>query len=253
MLCLYCKNEKLDELVCPHCGLEEKQAFLKAAGLYEAEGKWELAADYYGRFLALEPGDFDAARKRALLSSTMARNWRDPLWFKEAEGQLARILEDHWDWEAGHQNRVDLFYCFGNLDSLQKEYETIREKNPARAEVCGQTIQWIQLVQRFRDEKPKTSGNPKTEDESALVWKSFWPLLLGLAVALVITLVLPSSVTSETGAITDKFSFMTQLVTGIAILGLGFFGIWRYLQGRKAVNPPVKKTKSLDGMPPDQF
>lgn len=229
----------MDSASCPQCGLGEKEALLKAADLYWAEGKQKLAVDYYGRYLSLEPGDFETACKNASRLSAMAREQRDPQLFEKADGQLVKILQGHWDWQGGHQSRIDLHFCFGKLDSLLAEYQKAAEQDPSRAARCGEMIRLIQLVRRFKDEQPAVPESLKGEEDFSLFLKSFFPLLLGILVTWFFTAVYPPSF-QEPASRKEAFLEVGSFAAGI--LGLGMFGIWRYQKNRKQAPSKPRRT-----------
>ncbi len=231
----------MDASACPHCGLQEKEALLKAADIYWAEGKQDLAVDYYGRYLALEPSDFDTACKRASYLCSMARERRDTLLFQKADQGIAGVLRDHWDWKAGHQNRVDLYYCFGKLGDLLAEYQKTGERDPARAAACGETIRLIQLVARFQGEKPGVSESLREEDDTSLLVRSFWPLLLAIGLSWIMALLFPSGGPSPDEGAALNVAFLRQAGAVLSLLGTGFYGIWRFQKGRKGDHPPKSK------------
>lgn len=240
MICPYCKHEKMDAVSCPQCGLGEKEALLKAADLYWAEGKQELAVDYYGRYLALQPGDFDVACKRASYLCSMAQDRRDPVLFTKTDGQLVQILQGHWDWQAGHQRRVDLYFCFGKLDELVAEYQKTGEQDPSRASRCAEVIRLIQLVRRFKDELPMVPESLRGEDELSLLFRSFSPLLLGILVCWFFTTVYPPSFDDPASR---REAFVEVGFFAMAILGSGMLGVWQYQKSRKA--KPSKPRRTL--------
>jgi tetratricopeptide (TPR) repeat protein len=240
MICPYCRNEKMDNPTCPGCGLGEKEALFKAAELYWTEGRQELAVDYYGRYLSLEPGDFDVASKRASYLCSMARERRDPKLFEMADGQIARILEGHWDWQAGHQSRVDLYFCFGKLDSLLAEYERISAQDPSRADLCAEMTRLIRLVMRFKEEKPQVPESLKGEEETSRVLESFWPLLLAIIFSLALSVFFPAGSGPDEES-SRKLSLFQQLVIIAALSGSGFYGIWRYQKSREGEKPKKPK------------
>ncbi len=217
----------MDAPACPHCGLQEKEALLKAADLYWAEGKQDLSVDYYGRYLALDPSDFDTACKRAAYLCSMARERRDTLLFQKADQGIAEILRDHWDWKAGHQNRMDLYFCFGKLDGLLAQYQKIAGEDPAKAGIGGEMGQWIRLMMRFKEEKPNVPESLKVGEGSSLLFESFWPLLLAIAFSFALGVFIPAGSSPDEES-THKLSLVQQMVIILALLGSGFYGIWRY-------------------------
>ncbi len=230
----------MDAATCPSCGLGEKEAVLKAADLYWTEGKQELAVNYYGRYLALEPADLGVARRRASYLCSMARERKDPLLFEKADLQITGILDNHWDWPAGHQSRIDLYFCFGKLDSLLSEYQKISGEDPSRAEVSGQMARLIQLMMRFKGEKPQVPESLKGEDETTLVVESFWPLLLAIVCSLALSVLVPAG-SAPDDQTAHKLSLLEQVVIILALLGSGFYGIWRYQKGSKGESPKKPK------------
>jgi tetratricopeptide (TPR) repeat protein len=222
MICPYCKNEKLQAEICPSCGLGEKEALLKTADHCWNQGKQELALDYYGRYLTLEPGDFEAACKLASCLFSMALNRRDPLLFEKADRQIAQILENHWDWQSGHDQRLNLSICFGKLDSLRKDYAEIREKDPARAAVCDRMIRMIQLSERFRDERPEVPKSLEEADKNTMRLESFWIFGVGILVASALTWILIPL--AQKGLLPWPIAMGISIVCFLAII---FLRVWR--------------------------
>lgn len=229
----------MDAVSCPQCGLGEKEALLKAADLYWAEGKQQLAVDIYGRYLALEPGDFDVASKRASYLCSMAQDSRDPALFTKADGQLVQILNGHWDWQAGHQNRVDLHFCFGKLDHLLAEYQKTAGQDPSRATRCAEIVRLIQLVRRFKDEQPIVPESLRGEEEGALLLKSFFPLILGIAFTFFFTTIYPPSFDDPNS---KREAFIEVGCFAVGIIGLGLLGVWQYQKGRKRKQSKPRRT-----------
>jgi len=230
----------MDNATCPNCGLGEKEAVLKAADLYWAEGRQELAVDYYGRYLALEPGDFEVACKSASYLCAMARERRDPRLFEKADKRIADILRDHWDWQAGHQSRMDLYFCFGKLDDLLAEYQAVSDQDPSRAAACAEFIRLIRLMARFKQEKPAVPESLKGEDAASLVVESFWPLLLAVVFSIALSVLFPAPSPQDDEA-AHKFALFQQTVIILALLGASFYGIWKYQKGSKGEKPKKPK------------
>ena len=240
MICTYCRNEKMDAATCPNCGLGEKEAFLKAADLYWTEGRQELAVDYYGRYLALEPGDFEVACKDAAYLSAMARERRDARLFEKADKRISQILEGRWDWQTGHQSRVDLYFCFGKLDGLIAQYEKTAREDPGRAATCGEMIRLIRLVMRFKEEKPAVPESLKGGDETSLVVESFWPLLMAVVFSIALSVLVPTSSAPDDDT-AHKLALFQQAVIILSLLGASFYGIWKYQKESKGEKPKKPK------------
>jgi tetratricopeptide (TPR) repeat protein len=181
LICPCCKNEKLEADICPNCSLGQKEALLKAADECWGQEKPDQAIEYYGKYLALQPDDFDIACKRADCLCLLTLRRRDQALFKQADHDLLQILENHWDWETGHRHRMDLYGLFDKLELLVQEYDKIHRRNPSRAESCDKIIHNIKLVSRFKNAPPLVPATPADTSEAFVLWQSFWPLLLGIA------------------------------------------------------------------------
>jgi tetratricopeptide (TPR) repeat protein len=174
MLCPNCKNEKWSDEVCPQCGLDQKAALLTQGDLYQQEGRSLEAAKFYGQYLLLDPDQWDVLRKRAIGLYGAALSSMDKTLFEKADQALALALEKEWDWEQGHQFRVNLFYAFGNLKEIEAIYTQISRGNPARREIAEKNLRIIQLTEQFAKPASEESGAaPKKPTPKWLV-----PLLL---------------------------------------------------------------------------
>ncbi len=173
MICPNCKNEKWSEEPCPQCGLDQKAALLTQGDLYQQQGRDLEAAKFYEDYLRLDPDQWDALRKRAIaFYSAALASGNKPL-FDKADQALALALDKEWDWEQGHQFRVNLFYASGNLKELEQVYSRISQQNPPRKEMAEKTLKVIQLTEKFAKPGPDGSASASTR----LLKKIPWPFL----------------------------------------------------------------------------
>jgi tetratricopeptide (TPR) repeat protein len=149
MLCPNCKNEKWNEEVCPQCGLDQTTALLKQGDLYQQQGRALDAAKFYEEYLRLDPDQWDVLRKHAIVLYRAALSAGTKPLFERADQALALALNKEWDWEQGHQFRVNLFYAFGDLKEIEQVYARIGRENPPRKEIADKTLQVIQLTEKF--------------------------------------------------------------------------------------------------------
>ena len=154
MICPNCKNEKWNEEVCPRCGLDSKAAFLAQGDLYQQQGRALEAAKFYEETLRLDPDQWDVLRKRAIVLYCAALSAGAKPLFEKADQALALALDKEWDWEQGHQFRVNLFYAFGDLKEIEQVYAKISRENPPRKEMADKILQVIQLTEKFANPDP---------------------------------------------------------------------------------------------------
>jgi len=122
----------------------------------------------------------EVAKKKAACLTTMAIDRKSKALFDQANHELLGILQQQWDWETGHRYRIDLYAQFDKLKVLLEEYDKIHRRIPSRAGLCDKIILNIQLVSRFRDDLPLEPVTLADAGEGALLWRSFWPLVVGL-------------------------------------------------------------------------
>jgi tetratricopeptide (TPR) repeat protein len=157
MICPNCKNEKWSEEVCPQCGLDQKTALLTQGDLYQKQGRALEAVRFYEDYLRLDPGQWDVLRKRAISLYGAALSAGTKPLFEKADQALALALDKEWDWEQGHQFRVNLFYASGDLKELEQIYSRIGLDRPDRREIAEKTLKVIQLTEKFA--KPASDGS----------------------------------------------------------------------------------------------
>jgi hypothetical protein len=172
LICPHCRNEKLDQDICPHCGLDEKTALLKSADLARGSGKTEQAITYYDRYLQLSY-DPEVNRQRVSCLYILAVSHFDGPWFNKTSEGLFCVLNDDWSWQRGHQCLIDLFNNYGKLELLEKEYERIAEQDESKRQKCESLIETIRLMQKFK-ENPPIAFTAISDSNSLL--KSLWPL-----------------------------------------------------------------------------
>ena len=180
MICVQCKNEKWDQDICSQCGLGEKEALLKRANGYRNDRNYSQAVDYYNKVLSRDPDDTDVLKQKANCIYSEAVSLREKLLFEKAEELLSSILKNDWSWEKGHQLRIDLFYCFGQLDKLSKEYLEISDREGPRQKIAREALKVIQLTTRFNENPPNVLTELSSNTEWLLLLKSFWLLFLGI-------------------------------------------------------------------------
>lgn len=184
MICVQCKNEKWEEAICPVCGLGEKEALLTRADQFRGEGSHALAAEYYGKYLEHDSGNIDVLTRKANALYLEAVSRREKVFFDKAEESLAAVLQKDWNWETGHQLRVDLYFCFGMLDELAREYEKILNEDGPRKNKALDILKVIQLTKKFKESPPDVFTEMNNSGEWTLMLKGFWPLLTGVPLLL---------------------------------------------------------------------
>ena len=244
MLCPNCKNEKWNEEVCPRCGMDSQAALLSKGDLYQQEGRPLDAARCYEQYLKLSPDSWDVARKRAICLYAGALSRQDGP-FAQADQALAQALEQEWDWEQGHQFRVNLAYAYGRLEEVRDYYEKTAAENLERREQADKTMKIILLTERF--------AAPEGEDKAASPKKpwisSDWvTLAMVLAVPLwlwfLARTLFPSTATATSGG-----TFL--LVGTFCAAGLVLFFVVRFFrkQVKTGASAKTRKTTELN-LPP---
>jgi hypothetical protein len=176
LICPKCKNEKLDRDICPRCGLSECEALLQTAQSFHQEGNISSAIEFYGRYLRLKPSNTEVSRQKVICLYLEAVKSKKPEWFDQANRALVLELEKDWNWEPGHQYRIDLFSSFGKLKELEEEYLRIQTSGETKRAVCANLLKIIRLTKKFKEENLTFANSaPKTN----LSWlRKAWPLLL---------------------------------------------------------------------------
>lgn len=232
MICPRCKNEKFAEDVCPKCGSNQKEALLALADSLRRENKTRAAIDNYDKYLLLDPDSKEVFQKKAIAHYAEAIAQNDISLFQKTNEILARSLEDDWDWEEGHQYRVELFSRFGKLTDILEEYQQIALRDNLKREVCQKIIKIIQLIDRFKNEKEPVSTTLAKEDELSVLWKCFWPSLLGGLIVWVVV-AFPSLVVF--GDNDNNYGiYSLRVALGISLLSLLVLNILSYRKEKKS-------------------
>lgn len=232
MICPQCKNEKWNDNACPHCGLGEKEALLSAGEGFQKTGRMPQAIECYEKYLKLEPVDFKVECLKAKALCLEAVSTKNPTLFKSADDYVSKLLEKHWDWEEGYQQRVNLFYCFGKLEELETEYRLRLEKTPLGRDINQRVIEIIHLTQKFRENPPPFS-EPILPDEVPSLWsKDFLPLLVGLPLVLGMAYGVSKFLDVKERNSVFLF-FFVFLVSGLIIVALFFLSMNLYRKNRK--------------------
>jgi hypothetical protein len=176
LICPKCRNEKLDQDVCPQCGLAEREALLQAAQLSRQKGNISSAIDFFDRYLHLEPDNIEVKRQKIACLYLETVKSMEPSRFDQVNRMLALGLERDWNWETGHQYRINLFSSFGRLNELEEEYLRIRASDETKQAVCVKVLNIIQLTKKFKEETPLSADSAPN---ARLSWlRKAWPLLL---------------------------------------------------------------------------
>jgi tetratricopeptide (TPR) repeat protein len=173
LICPHCRFETLS-FPCSQCGWEEVQAYTWAAREAEKAGKEEKAAGLWRQAIRAFPSDHALQRSLGSCLSRLSLKTDSNKYFVEAASVLSAALHSGMDWEEGHQLRILLHERFGQLEELQRVYETQGESGKRWAEV-------VRLVRRFRDEK-QTAKKTAMSDYSGNWWTRLFLLALGLTV-----------------------------------------------------------------------
>jgi hypothetical protein len=212
LICPNCKNEKLDKDICPQCKLSETEALSATAENYRLKGNTKLAIEFYNRYLRLEPTSADILRKKANALHMEAIASKEEILFNQANDALLFVLNKDWDWEKGHHYRVNLFFHFGKLENLKREYETIFLEDEIRREICKVVLKIITLTEKFNQEKLDTSStDSNSEKDVKILRRTFLPLIIGLPILL-------SAVYATTSELGAKDSNNVLMMTGVFML-----------------------------------
>jgi tetratricopeptide (TPR) repeat protein len=245
MLCPNCKNEKWNEEVCPHCGMDPKAALLSKGDLYQQEGRHLDAARYYEDYLKLDPGQWDAVRKKAIALYGAALGAKDKNIFTKADQALVQALDQEWDWEQGHQFRVNLSYEYGQLEDIKDQYERAAAQVPGRKDQAEKAMKIILLTERF--------ASPDSEEKSESPKKSWlssdW-ITLGMVLAVPLWLwFLTRTLFPSTAGATSGGTFL--LILTFCAGGLVLFFVVRFFRKEVKTGASAKTRKTTElNLPP---
>ena len=245
MICPFCKNEKLKKGVCPSCGLDEEQALLEAARERQREGKWAQAREYYGRYLQRRPRDLEAGRQSAFCS------WKEAVHMgtfesrEKAERDLAQTLAEDWDWEAGHEYRIQLSGLRGDLAGLKDEYHRIVQTDGNRRPIAERILRVLELTEKFQRELPAAATSLPEETDWRTLFKVFAPLLTGLLLSVVVS----SAFFGEERSSGAAYKFLSVILLLDFILFVLSFYLYRKVRLRGGKREHEKNISSLG--PPD--
>src|SRR5258708_15197488 len=110
----------------------------------------------------------------------MSKN--DSTLFDQADRFITAMLENHWDWQLGHQRRFDLFYYFGKLGNLRNKYELMDKNDENHINISRRMIDLLQLTQRFKENPPSARTTLASDTEMVSWLKNSWPLFFGLLI-----------------------------------------------------------------------
>jgi hypothetical protein len=219
LICPKCRNEKLAQDVCPQCGLPEREALLQAAQSFRQAGKISSAIGYLDRCLHLGPGDTEALRQKAVCLYLEAIKSRELKWFDQANQTLVLELEKDWNWEPGHQYRIDLFSSFGRLKELEEEYLQTQTSDPVKKTICADMLKIIRLTRKFKEETLLTA---ESEPNNKWSWlKTMWPLGL-LPFAILAMFMLSAAARSKETGYLEWIPYLWMLL-GISVIFLFLF------------------------------
>jgi hypothetical protein len=204
--------------------MSEKAALLKRAEILRQEGRCDAALVWYEKYFHREPGDRETRKQwiDCLYLEAIAKS--DDAHFKQANQALMEYLEKDWDWQRGHQLRIDLFYHSGKLDILKKDYEQLQQQDKSREGKCKDIIRIIELMEKFK-QSPIVVQTELPNEENFRTWfGSFWPLLTGVPILLWVAYEIctfPFSTDQDNFIVV----FMVMMILCLAVLGLFFFSM----------------------------
>ncbi|HVM33242.1 MAG TPA: tetratricopeptide repeat protein [bacterium] len=246
MLCPHCKNEKWTEDVCPRCGLDQKAALLTQGDLYQKDGRNPEAARCYEQYLKLDPDCWDVERKKAicLYADALAQKGGS---FAQADQALGQALDKQWDWEQGHQFRVNLAFAYGRLGEVQDQYEKIAAENPDRKEQAEKTMKIILLTERFAEPDPDPASPPEKSWRPSNLLTLTLLLALPLWLWILLRTLQPTTPGGETGNGATLW-LLGSLMAGTAVL----FFVFQFFR-REVRGPGGRKARKTSGLnfPPE--
>jgi hypothetical protein len=229
LICPNCKNEYFGNETCPSCGLTEEHALRRTAEELLRQERYAMAAEHLGRILHRNPHDVEVWKMQAGAYARMALISRDPMEMAHAEVVLRETVNLDWEWETGHQFRIQIADKSDRLDELVREYRAIAQDGTSdRSATAVRMIQVIQLTLQFKSEMPQVRGL-----KDPLSWRdygvAFWPLLIGLPFTVIST----QSAIQAYQAKEPVGPYMAMVFAGIfGTVFLLFFTLRRMKEGR---------------------
>lgn len=154
---------------------------MKAAEDLLQQERFALAAEYLGRILHKDPGNVEIWKMQAVAYARMALSSLDPTQMAHAEVVLRETVNMDWEWETGHQFRIQIAEKAERLDELVREYRSIaQEERSERSAMAVRMIQVIQLTLQFKSISAGTGG-----EDSGEFWKGYLGVLLPMFVGLI--------------------------------------------------------------------
>jgi tetratricopeptide (TPR) repeat protein len=241
LICRNCRNEKLDSDICPECGLSDKDALLASAEALNQKGKTTAALEAYETYLRSQPNDFEIEKKQALLQCRNAIEKAAGQAFEAADQSISSALEKEWEWNQGHQKKLDLYFSYGKLKELEAFYSEIHKNSPDRSGQCDLMIKSIRAIEKFRENLPAVSSEVGGSRILHLMIKGFWPLLLGTPFLMWSAYTL-ARMNFAADPYNFKMAFFGYLI--IALIWLGLFLISMRLH--RQIKETKKETGSID-------
>lgn len=163
MICPYCKNETLNEPVCPSCGLSRDDALRQAAKEWQKRGNFQRAQALWKELLNRLPGDSEARRQLVVCRVREALAPGAGEGPEKAEKFLKDTLVENWEWEEGHQLFLEMGQRLKKLEQVKHFYEEQLKENH-RAEKAHAMHEMIALIEKFHAEPPPVSADLPAEE-----------------------------------------------------------------------------------------
>jgi tetratricopeptide (TPR) repeat protein len=241
LICRNCRNEKLDSDICPECGLSEKDALLASAEALSLQGKTTAALEAYAAYLHFQPDAFEIEKKQALLKCRSAMEKATDQAFEAADHGISAVLEREWDWQEGHQRKLDLYFSYGKLKELETFYSEVDKNSPDRSGQCALMIKSIRTIEKFRENLPVVSSEVGGSRIFYLMIKGFWPLLLGTPFLMWSAYTL-ARMNFAADPYNFKMAFLGYLIIALIWLGLFLISMRLHRQNKET----KKETGSID-------
>ena len=232
MICVQCKNEKWSQDICPNCGWGDREASLAKADQFRQSGRYLSAIDFYNKVLSADPENMDVQMLKANCLYLEAVSTHKKSFFDQARGSLEQILQKKWDWEKGHQLRVDLFLSFGSLDELAKEYEPVANVEGPKKRIAQDIVRIIQLSKKFKENPPDVIVEVNLTNEWVKLLKSFWFLPLGIPPLLWLAYKFSSDPHSKEESGTPGLFLVLMIIT-LMIIAVIYIGMKLYRGNQK--------------------